>query len=202
MPPSKKEFILNLQKNTENQSPHHISQAIRKEYCWISAYKGDPALDTQIYRGYMIRPELDPNNPATPELPSLYMCIVSLDQDVGWQNTIWVKEMLQVIYPPSHFTSDKDKLGTMLDNRSANEPHAENTLPHVIADKNGFILALGCIVPGGLRDVARKNDYQTAYGLDRLSEMWLIPEEFVSMILSEDFEARFNQALDEIDESC
>jgi hypothetical protein len=194
---TKSEFIRSLQSESIALSPYQVSQRLRLACGCVSVFQGDHELDPADYRGYMLRYAEKPDR--TPENPELYVCVISLRQGKAWQDLIWTKEILGVLDHPEHRTKDRTSLGHMIDNRSALPPHGAGTPANVIADKNGFTLALGCAVPFEYRKVLRKEKYLDRFSGEQLEELLLIPEEFIAHLLSEGFEKSFEEALQHSD---
>ncbi len=197
MSKEKADFIREIQSTNQPLSPYEISQLIRISYNWVSLYKGDPELKSAFWRGYMVRPDV--THAYTPENPAIYWCVIALDQPKGWQHVTWIKEMLQIIDSASHYTSDKDKLGAMLETRRTTDPNGDGTPLNVVADKHGFILALACAVPREYRETLRKGRFLERVGQDAIANITNIPPEYVDRILDIEFEIAFEKALKEIE---
>jgi len=194
--PAKAEFIRDLQSANQVISPGELSQRIRLVYGWVSIYKGDPGLDSNIYRGYMAPPE--GSGDRTPDNPDYYWCVLATNQEAGWSNVTWIKEMLQVIDSEKHKTSNKEQLEAILIVRRTDSPNGAETLPNVVADKNGFILALGCAVPRAHRESLRQSGVLQKLGPDKLAGVLGVPAEYIEKLLAPDFENVFEKALAEI----
>jgi hypothetical protein len=134
----------------------------------------------------------------TPENPELYVCVISLKQSKSWQDLVWVKEILQILDKKAHFTSAADALGHMLDSRTVLAKNGDATPPNVMADKNGFTLALGAKVPMVYRTSLRNSRVRPS--LDALEAALLVPKEFIDWLLTEQFERDFDTALAECDD--
>jgi hypothetical protein len=194
----KVQFIRSLQDEARPLWPYDISQRIRLEFSWISLYKADTELNPDVYRGYMVRTVSQRAHSA--DDPAAFWCVIAANQSMGWQNITWTKEMLQALDSESALTSSRERLGEMLDMGSIHTENDHNTPPHVVADRNGFTLALACAVPEGHRRILR--EYKTQHGsLDpkMLAEIAHIPEEHIDTVLSPDFEEAFAKALAEIE---
>jgi hypothetical protein len=116
----------------------------------------------------------------------------------AWQQLVWAKEILQILDRPEHHTGSKAALGHMMDSRKVLAPNGHETPLNVVADKNGFVLALGSKVPMAYRSSLR--DTKVRPSLDILESTLLIPKEFIEMLLSTEFEANFEKALAECDD--
>lgn len=194
---SKSEFIRSLQHEEKGLSPYDVSQRVRLSHSCVSTYQGDPLLKVADYRGYMTR--FEEKTDRTPANPELYVCIISLDQSKQWQDLVWTKEILQILDDKGHRTYNKDALAHMLDNRAAQGPTPNGTPLNVMADKNGFTLALGSMVPKGYRDILRKQRAKENVKVELLEKQILVPAEFIEWLLSDKFEADFETALKECD---
>jgi hypothetical protein len=190
---SKADFIGSLQGENKALSPYDISQRLRIAVGCVCVYRGDPDLSVDDFRGYMIKYADKPHR--SPENPELYVCVISLQQSKAWQDVIWTKEILQILDSLDHRTDTQDKLGQMLEHRRPHAPYGDGTPTHIVADANGFTLALGCTVPQSYRDTLRQQRYLDRYPLDVLEGMLLIPAEWVEFVLSPSFEDNFNLAL-------
>ena len=198
MSQTKVDFINGLQSEDRALHPSVISQRIREKFAWVCLYRADPLLDPSLYRGYMVRPYTGRAHSA--DDPAGYWCIIASNQSIGWQNLVWTKEMLQALDSEEELTSDPAKLKNVLKMRAIHEPHSDDTPPNVVADKNGFTLALACEIPKKYRDYLR-NEIATHGRLDPLHRADMenyIPEEYVDAVLSLDFEPDFDRALQEI----
>jgi len=196
---SKASFVRKLQDYHEPLHPSVISNLVREEYNAISACRFDNNLDPRVLRGYMLEPERTGVRKFTRENPAVYWCVVSTKQSSGWQLLTWAKEILQILDDPTHKTDSKSKLSSMLGNRIANQPNCNGELPNVVADKNGFLLALGCMVPKSYRELMRQENHLQLFGISDLASILFIPEEYVSLVLDEQFEIDFEQLLSEIE---
>lgn len=192
----KANFIRSLQYETRPLSPPEISQKLRLLHSCVSIYQGDAQLRIEEYRGYMYRPP--EKSDRSPENPELYNCVISLNQSKAWQDLVWVKEILGILDLPRHRTKSKAALGEMLDNRIVLTPNGDNTPLNVVADKNGFTLALGCMMPAAYRASLRKMTPRPP--IEVLEGMVLVPREFIDWLLTDDFESRFERALAECDQ--
>lgn len=197
MSQTKVEFIGSLQNEVRTLHPSEISQRIREKYAWVCLYRADPDLDPNLYRGYMVRPYTGRAHSA--EDPAGYWCIIAGSQTIGWQNLVWTKEMLQALDPEHALTSDSDKLRQVIEMGEVHEPHDSDTDACVVADKNGFTLALGCAIPRAYREKLRKEIQETGKldPLERANMENYIPAEYVDSVLGPGFEDEFNRALDE-----
>jgi len=194
----KADFIASLQTSAQPISPYEISQEIRREFSWVCLSQFDEDLNPEIARGYMIRPLM--RRVHTPDDPCLYWCVISTQQSKGWQHVTWIKEMLHALDSGDSLTSNKDKLGSMLDVRVANSPNGRETPPHVVADKTGLILALGTAIPNSFRKKLRTHGQtKDELPLNILADLANIPENFIDTILNDNFEEKFNTALTEIE---
>lgn len=122
---------------------------------------------------------------------------------MGWQNLVWTKEMLQALDAEDALTSDAEKLGKVIDMREVHEPNGHDTPANVIADRNGFTLALGCAMPRGYREHLRAEIAENGK-LDPLhiaNMASYIPEEYIEFIVNIGFEEKFQIALQEIDQT-
>ena len=131
----------------------------------------------------------------SPDDPELYVCVISAQQSKAWQDLTWTKEILQILDPEEHWTNTPEKLRSMLANRKTLSPNGHDTPGHVMADKNGLILALGTAIPLGYRKVLREADSLGRYEIDELEHQLLVPNELVSFLLGDTFEAAFEDAL-------
>ena len=193
----KSQFVRSLQDEEQSLSPHEISQRVRRECGCVSTYQGDPELSVDMYRGYMTRVGEKPDR--TPEDPQLFICVVSTQQSKAWQDVIWIKEILQILDPEHARTDTPEKLNQMLDNRLTITPNGTDTPPNVVADKAGFILALGSAVPRAYRDILRGKKFLDRFDVVDLEQLLLIPQEYIPMVLSQDFEEKFESALRHFD---
>jgi hypothetical protein len=191
---SKSDFIRSLQFEPKALSPFDISQRLRQQYSCVSIYQGDPDLDFRKRRGYMVR--YQPKAERTPENPELYTCVIALNQSPAWQDLVWAKEILHILDGPGHATH-ADNLGDMLDSRAVNGPTGDGTPLNVMADKNGFILALGCKIPHTYRVSLRKSLDRP--GHDQLEKTLMVPTDFIEDLLNPKFEEEFATALAECD---
>ncbi len=190
---SKADFIRSLQGENKGLSPYDVSQRVRLAHGCVSVYQADSELSVEDHRGYMIR--WREKRDRTADNPELYICVISTQQSKAWQDVTWIKEILQILDPPSHRTDTPEKLKSMLANRHALTPNGHDTPHNVVADKAGLILALGAAIPYKYRRVLREQDYLSRYEIDELEHMLLIPNELVGFLLGADFEAQFNTAL-------
>jgi hypothetical protein len=190
---SKADFVSSFQFESKALSPFDISQRLRQTHSRVSVYQGDPDLRIEDYRGYMVRPpeKLD----RTPENPELYNCVISLNQSKPWQDLVWVKEILGILDPPKHRTNSKAALGDMLDSRKVLTPNGDGTPLNVVADKSGFTLALGSMVPMVYRTSLR--GMKNRPPLDVLEGSLLVPKEFIDWLLTDHFENYFSRAITE-----
>jgi len=195
---SKASFIRKLQSYDKPLHPSDISQLVRNDHNAISACRFDDELDPEFLRGYMIEPNNTGTREFTTDNPAVYWCVVSTKQSPGWQHLTWAKEILQILDDESHKTDNKEKLRAMLENRIANEPNCNGELPNVVADKNGFLLALGCIVPRGYRELMRQENHIELFSLTDLASILFIPEEYVKEVIADSFEDKFEERLSEI----
>ena len=189
---SKLDFVASLQAEIKALSPFEISQRLRVAHGCVCIYQGDPDLEIEDYRGYMVRLAEKANR--SPENPEQYMCVVSLRQSPAWQNLVWIKEILGILDGPEHWTKNKASLGHMIDSRETIGPHAAGTPPNVLADKNGFTLAVGCAVPGAYRRSLR--DQRQRKRAEELESELLVPREFIDWMISPAFEEQFQAALE------
>jgi hypothetical protein len=87
----------------------------------------------------------------------------------------------------------------MMASRAVLAPNGNGTPLNVVADKNGFLLALGSKVlrdyRNSLRDTKARPSLETLEGI-----LLLVPKEFIERLLSDEFEAQFEQALKECDD--
>jgi hypothetical protein len=134
----------------------------------------------------------------TPENPELYVCVVSTQQTMAWQQLVWAKEILQILDRPEHRTGSKSSLGHMMDSRKVLSENGDKTPLNVVADKNGFTLALGTKVPMVYRTSLRNTKVRPS--LDALEATLLVPKEFIEWLLTDHFEEFFEQALVECDD--
>lgn len=190
----KSDFVRSLQNEVTGFSPYDISQKLRITCSCLSAYQGDHGLSTEMCRGYMIKYKDKPHR--SPDDPEWYFCVVSLQQSKAWQDVIWIKEILGILDQPESRTDTSEKLFRMLENRITTTPNGSETPPNVAADKAGFILALGCAIPRGFRTILREQKYLDRFDVALLESTLGIPQEFIPMVLSSDFEAQFDSALD------
>ncbi len=199
MSQAKIEFIQSMQEEEQALWPYDVSQRIREKFAWLCLYRGDSELDPKLaYRGYMVRPSTSRAHSA--EDPAAYWCVVATSQTMGWQNLVWIKEMLQGLDSEDALTSDAEKLDQVIAMSDVHEPNGHDTPPNVVADRNGFTLALGCAIPQKLRDALRRELIATG-GLSPLRRADLenyIPSEYVDHVLDEAFEQEFDNALKEI----
>jgi hypothetical protein len=195
------EFIRSLQEEVLPLWPSDISQKIRVKFSWICLYRADPDLDSTILRGYMVRQYSARAH--TPDDPASFWCVVAGNQDMGWQNLVWTKEMLQALDSEEALTSDSEKLGKVIDMKGVHEPNGHDTPAHIVADKNGFTLALGCAIPKGYRDLLRKEISENGKidPLHRANMESYIPAEYIDFVVDLEFETKFQTALSEINES-
>jgi hypothetical protein len=184
---SKANFVMSLQYESKALSPFDISQRLRQTHSCVSVYRGDPELKSRVIRGYMVRPPEKPDR--TPENPELYVCVISLDQSKAWQD----KEILGILDTPEHHTNTKAKLGDMLDNRRVLTQNGHGTPPNVVADKIGFTLALGTMVPMVYRTSLRAMKNRPP--LEVLEGTISVPKEFIEWILTDEFEHSFSKAI-------
>lgn len=193
---SKAEFVKSLQFESKALSPFDISQRLRQLHSCVSICLLDEGLNPEEYRGYMLRYEPKPNR--SPQNPELYVCVVSAQQSMAWQQLVWAKEILQILDRPEHRTDSKVALEHMMASRAVLVPNAEETPLNVVADKNGFLLALGSKVPRDYRNSLR--DTKSRPSVETLEGILLVPKEFIERLLSDEFEAQFEQALRECDD--
>jgi len=194
----KAKFIRGLQEYDEPLWPSEISQKIRQQFFWISAVRWDDELDPKLFRGYMVRSHM--TRAYTADDPFLYWCVIATRQSMGWSNVTWIKEMLQALDSGECLTSSKEDLGVMIDNRIAILPNGDDTPPNLIADKNGFILALGSAVPLGYRKRLREMRKLGALPLNIIETLNHIPKDYIDFVLNESFEGAFEQALKETEQ--
>jgi len=190
---NKSEFVRSFQEADQPFHPHEVSQRVRKAIGCVSSYHGDPDLSTEHFRGYMVRYKEKPNRSA--EDPELYICVISTQQSAAYQHVIWIKEIIQIFDSVDHRTDTADKLQTMLVNRATNPTHSSEGESHVVADKNGFILALGVAVPRAYREICRKQNFLARYPNEDIEKLLNIPAEFVEFVLGQDFAKEFEAAL-------
>lgn len=195
---SKSAFIRSLQEDRLALSPFDVSQRLRLQYGFVSAYRGDPNLDIRHYRGYMIR--YPAKHTPTPENPELYICVISLNQPKQMQDLVWTKEIIGILDRPEHRTKNKNALGHMLDNRRVAAPHSPGMQRNVIADKNGFTLALGCTVPHAYREILRRERVLEKFTSEQLEAQLLVPAEYITELLDPSFEADFDAKLLQCDQ--
>lgn len=198
MSQAKVEFVQSLQGESQALWPFDISQRIRERFSWLCLYRGDPELEPTVFRGYMVRPRTASAHSS--EDPAAFWCVVSTKQSMGWQNIVWTKEMLQALDSEGELTSDAEKLDQVIDMRDVHAPNSCDTPPNVVADRNGFTLALGCAIPGKLREHLRE-EVQSSGELSPLRRADLenyIPKEYVDYVLNISFEEEFKKALSEI----
>lgn len=193
----KSEFVRSLQPEVKSFSPYDISQKLRLSCSCVSTYQGDPKLSTDMYRGYMIKFTDKPNR--SPEDPEWYVCVISTQQSKAWQDVVWIKEILQILDPPNSRTDNKEKLFRMLENRHTTTPNGDATPQNVVADKDGFILALGCAIPFGYREILRNQDYLNRFDVSELEHLLIIPKRFIVTVLDPSFEKKFEEALSRLD---
>lgn len=195
---NKPSFILSLQSHDSTISPHQLSQYVRITYGWICVCRIDDDLPPDRYRAYMVLPE--PKSSQSPENPAVYWCVVSGRQNAHWQHLSWTKEILQALDDSSQRTNNKEKLEAMLRTRVANSPNGNSTPPNIVADKNGFILALGCMVPARYREILRKENFLERFAgkEDQLADILNIPQEYVEAVIDDSFEDLFEKKLREI----
>jgi hypothetical protein len=194
----KAKFIESLQTNDNPLSPYDISQAIRKEFYWVCLYKGDPFLDPDVRRGYMVRTPI--TQAASADEPAMYTCAIAEKQSMGWQNITWIKEMLHALDGGDSVVNNSEKLGNILDINSVHQQNNIQTPVAVVHDCNGFDLALGCAVPRTLRQRLRMQKSVNNGNVDPVmrSDLCNIPDEYIDYVLNEEFEKTFEQALSEI----
>jgi hypothetical protein len=133
---SKADFVRSLQFESKALSPFDISQRLRQLHCCVSVCQLDPDLSSAEYRGYMVR--YREKRDRSPENPELYVCVVSADQSIAWQQLTWAKEILQILDRPEHRTGNRTALGAMMDVRKVRTPNGNGTPLNVMADKNGL----------------------------------------------------------------
>lgn len=199
MSQAKIEFIQSVQGEEQALWPYDVSQRIREKFAWLSLYRGDPELDpNSAYRGYMVRPYTARAH--SPEDPAAYWCVVATGQSMGWQNLVWIKEMLQALDSEDALTSDGEKLAQVIEMSDVHEPNGDDTPLNVVADRNGFTLALGCAIPKRLRDLLRSElaSSGSIAPIRRADLESYIPAEYVDYLLDEAFEQEFENALSEI----
>lgn len=190
---TKAEFVRSLQEEVRVLHPYEVSQRLREAYGVVSVCQIDEDLSASEYRGYMIRGPI--RDDRSPENPELYTCVVSADQSYGWQKIVWTKEILQIL--DAHRTSSRELLERSLEMRVALEPHDDDTPPHVIADKEGLLLALGVTMPLAFRNSQRSQvDSLIKRPRSQLEQLFSIPSELLRFVLSKEFEGRFNDALE------
>jgi len=193
---SKSEFIRSLQHEEKALSPFDISQRIRLKHGCVSTYLGDKYLDIAEYRGYMIRFKEKPNR--SPEDPELYVCVISLQQTKPWQDLVWTKEILQILDGKNHRTDSREALGHMLDSRDV-QRRSNGTPLNVRADMNGLALALGATIPKAYRTILRQQNFIDKHPPAQLEQTLLVPAEFLTWVISEEFEKNFETAVHECD---
>lgn len=193
---SKANFIRSLQYESKALSPFDISQRLRQTHSCVSICRLDPKLDVKQYRGYMVR--YGEKRDRTPENPELYTCVVSSQQSMAWQQLVWAKEILQILDHPEHRTGAKVALGDMLDSRKVLVKNGDSTPLNVVADRNGFTLALGSKVPMVYRTSLRNSRVRPSP--ETLESTLLVPAEFIDWLLTDDFERHFEKALIECDD--
>lgn len=191
---SKADFIRSLQYESKPLSPFDISQRLRQTHSCVCIYQGDPELPIEEYRGYMIR--FREKRERTPDNPELYVCVVSLRQSKQWQDLVWTKEILQILDRPEHRTASKASLGHMLDSRQVLAEHTDGIPLNVMADKNGFTLAVGSMVPTVYRTMLRSPKSRPS----PLEATLPISQEFIPWVLSPQFEQNFEAALSQCDD--
>lgn len=84
-----------------------------------------------------------------------------------------------------------------MDNREIKGPHRDGTRLNVMSDKNGLVLALGCMVPQAYRKILREQRGTTT--AEQLEKQILVPAELIDWVLSKEFEDDFEKALQECD---
>lgn len=84
----------------------------------------------------------------------------------------------------------------MMDTRKVLTPNGHSTPLNVVADKAGFILALGSNVPRLYRNALR-NFKDSLPNKTVLENTLFVPAEFIDMLLSPDFENMFEKAIEE-----
>lgn len=187
---SKADFVRSLQFESKALSPFDISQRLRQQYGCVSVCQLD-SIPVAEYRGYMLR--YREKKDRSPENPELYVCVVSSDQSMAWQQLIWAKEILQILDRPEHRTGGKVALGAMMDVRKVRTPNGDGTPLNVMADKNGLTLALGSRIPQIYRNSLRNTKVRSS--LQSLEATLLVPQELIDWLLSDEFEQQFEQAL-------
>jgi len=130
----------------------------------------------------------------SPESPAIYWCVIASDQELGYQQLTWVKEILHVLDAPEQRTNTPDRLRSLLESRSGHGHNGDDP-PNVSADKNGVILALGCMVPRAYREIMRKEEHVELYGVDALAAMLQVPTHMIEGLVSEEFEEDFERVL-------
>lgn len=198
MSQAKIEFIQSMQGEEQALSPYDVSQRICDKFNWLSLCRGDPELHPIECRGYMVRPST--SRAHSSEDPAAYWCVVATSQSMGWQYLVWIKEMLQALDSEDALTSDAEKLAQVIEMNDVHAPNGDDTPPNVVADRNGFTLALGCAIPKVLRNTLRTESASPA-GISSLRRAGLenyIPAEYIDYILHEEFEQAFENALNEI----
>ncbi|MEO9469195.1 hypothetical protein [Parasphingorhabdus sp.] len=193
----KADFILQLQDENKPLWPNEISHKIRHQFAWMSLYKVDLELDPEHIRGYMVR--IPPTRAHSAQDPHIFWCIIAGNQSMGWQNITWTKEMLQALDGDQALTTNEQQLGDMLDMGAIDQPNDDETPANVVADRNGFTLALACAVPKAYRLHLRQH-LQSSDSLapQMLADLGHIPEQYISYVLDAGFEDKFEKALDEI----
>ncbi len=188
---SKADFVRSLQFESKALSPFDISQRLRQTHSCVSICQLDDGLDVRAYRGYMVR--FVEKRDRTPENPELYVCVVSSQQSMAWQQLIWVKEILQILDRSEHRTDTQAALGAMLDNRKVLTGNGNGIPGNVVADKIGLTLALGCKVPMVYRTSLRNTKVRPSN--EALEATLLVPAFLIDWLLSDEFEKVFEQAL-------
>ena len=191
---SKKKFIADLQSEAKLLSAYDVSQRVRQTISCVSLCEFDHELPPEEFRAYMVKWADKPDR--TPENPELYVCVIAANQSIGWQNVVWIKEILQIFDANGERTNTKEKLREMLSVRQTTDSNNGES-PHVIADKNGFVLALGTAVPKAYREILRDQDFYSRFSNEELEKMLNIPNEFADFVLGKEFESKFDAALAE-----
>jgi hypothetical protein len=129
----------------------------------------------------------------SPENPEPYAAVVAGDQSLAWQHVVMTKEILHILDPADQRTRDRDGLARML-GRTMDDAFGGSGM-NVVADKVGFILAVGTAIPGAYRKTLRGQKTHNYADLERILN---VPSALISIVLLQQFENDFEAALSSI----
>jgi hypothetical protein len=117
---------------------------------------------------------------------------------MAWQQLVWAKEILQILDRPEHHTGTKTDARAHDGQQGRSRPQREQNSPKCHGRQKRLPAALGSKVPRDYRNSLR--DTKARPSLETLEGILLVKKEFIERLLSNAFEAQFEQALKECDD--